>query len=66
MVVFWLVLVVTGFATGNFTNDYTPVIMHVGNFSSYTDCQKIWSKLYNSCTGPTWSTPDYYAVHSGQ
>jgi hypothetical protein len=40
MIVFWLVLIVTGTSGGNFYNAYTPSVMHVGNFSSYTDCER--------------------------
>ena len=40
MEIFWLILVVTGYASGAGVNANTPTIMHVGNFSSFTDCQK--------------------------
>jgi hypothetical protein len=32
----WLVLVVSGFATGS----ESPRMMHVGNFTSYADCEQ--------------------------
>ena len=46
-VVYWLVLI---FATNS--NGANPQAMHVGNFSSYTDCQN-FGKSYTTPVAPS-------------
>ena len=48
MVVYWLILIVTAFDGNN------PTVMHIGNFSSFTDCDK-FAKSYTTPVSPTWT-----------
>jgi len=59
--IFWLVLIVAGIS-----GPYAPRMMHVGNFSSYADCEKFAAGYTTPVKVRPESTTDHHAVNPGE